>query len=285
MDTPTLCAGELTTTTPGGGTTTTTEGGTTTTTEGGTTTTTTTTTTTATATAATTATTTATTTTTATATCKPLEGIPRVQSTCSTGTTPSGGECLLECLDSNLAINETFKTIDCKLLEDGSAEWHVKDVKTTLEELRLKEFCSENEDGEDIIKYCPELPSLSGVSIKCIGGEKEKVPNNKVPKDGHCLLNCINGQQFFEAYRVLHCRERDVVGDGEKLKFVNNTNHKPIERDVLTTIDFCHPPKTRYNVKVSLMEAALGNSLREAPPPKKNNKKTMVLFGKVFPNV
>ena len=55
--------------------------------------------------------------------------------------------------------------------------------------------------------------------------------------------------------------------DGIKLKFVNNTNHKPVERDVLTTIcrvyivDFCLHLKTRYNVKVALMEAVLGNSL------------------------
>ena len=104
---------------------------------------------------------------------------------------------------------------------------------------------------------------MSGVSIKCVDEADEKYQTMRFLRMviGHFLLNCTNSQQIVEAYRVLHCRERDVVGDGEKLKFVNNTNHKPIERDVLTTIDFCHPPKTRYNVKVALMEAVLGNSL------------------------
>ena len=149
------------------------------------------------------------------------------------------GGCLLECLESNLTVNETYKTTDCEVLEDGSPEWL---VKTTLEELRLKEFCSENEDGEDIIKYCPELPSLSGVSIKCIGGEKEKVPNNKVPKDGHCLLNCINGQQFFEAYRVLHCRAETGMWLWISLSWIQHfVLDRPPPLDMLENDQF--PPK------------------------------------------
>ena len=120
-------------------------------------------------------------------------------------TYPPLGGCLLECLESNLTVNETHKTTDCEVLEDGSPEWH---VKTTLEELRLKEFCSENEDGEDIIKYCPELPSLSGVSIKCVDEADEKYQTIRFLRMviGHFLLNCTNSQQIVEAYRVLHCR-------------------------------------------------------------------------------
>ena len=74
-------------------------------------------------------------------------------------TYPPLGGCLLECLESNLTVNETYKTTDCEVLEDGSPEWL---VKTTLEELRLKEVCPEGgstttpEDGSTT-KYCLEL--------------------------------------------------------------------------------------------------------------------------------
>ena len=163
--------------------------------------------------------------------CLPISGVPRVNSSCPEDPTPVDKSCQLKCADSELTINETYSTIDCSLLEDGSAEWHVDDVKTTVEELRLKELCPPKD-------YCMELPSWIGVTVNCSNKEDtEKLAGDEVPKDGHCHLICRNGQNITEAYETLTCTEID----GE-LKFVRNNDSEPIVREVLAKIEFCQQP-------------------------------------------
>ena len=162
--------------------------------------------------------------------CPPITEVPRVNSSCPENRTPVDKSCQLKCKDSGLTINETYSTIDCLLLEDGSAEWHVNDVKTTVEELRKKELCPPK-------SFCVELMSWKDVSVDCSDKEDEPLAKDKVPKDGHCHLACTNGQNITDAYEVLHCKEID----GE-LKFLRKNDSQPIVREVLAKMEFCKPP-------------------------------------------
>ena len=76
--------------------------------------------------------------------CEPLEKIPRVQTTCVTGFSRVGMECLLECLYWGPEFEKpAWKYLVCKTV-DNKTSWHTlaTNERITLAMIRDEGFCS-----------------------------------------------------------------------------------------------------------------------------------------------